>query len=173
MSLSSSLGLNKSFSFCKIRPFRSSDTQRFSSSAGPNQTGSRSALKWVNERFLCVVPAAETRLHHEQQHHASYRQTGTIWNQRPTVLFPAHRQDLVRRSVRLYSHSAHHLLRTWLGYLFCYFWQWYHIAKCVHFVFLPTDTLMAYWNKISPQDIMNFLSLLEWVANETTAICKY
>uniref|UniRef100_I3KPQ5 Dedicator of cytokinesis 11 n=1 Tax=Oreochromis niloticus TaxID=8128 RepID=I3KPQ5_ORENI len=28
-------------------------------------------------------------------------------------------------------------------------------------VFLSTDTLMAYWNKISPQDIMNFLSLLE------------
>uniref|UniRef100_A0A3Q4HGC8 Dedicator of cytokinesis 11 n=1 Tax=Neolamprologus brichardi TaxID=32507 RepID=A0A3Q4HGC8_NEOBR len=31
--------------------------------------------------------------------------------------------------------------------------------NCVHF--LSTDTLMAYWNKISPQDIMNFLSLLE------------
>ncbi|XP_004567160.2 dedicator of cytokinesis protein 11 isoform X1 [Maylandia zebra] len=31
-----------------------------------------------------------------------------------------------------------------------------HIAKT-----LSEDTLMAYWNKISPQDIMNFLSLLE------------
>uniref|UniRef100_A0A8C9ZTI8 Dedicator of cytokinesis 11 n=1 Tax=Sander lucioperca TaxID=283035 RepID=A0A8C9ZTI8_SANLU len=28
-------------------------------------------------------------------------------------------------------------------------------------LFLSTDTLMAYWNKVSPQDIMNFLSLLE------------
>uniref|UniRef100_A0A665W9G4 Dedicator of cytokinesis 11 n=1 Tax=Echeneis naucrates TaxID=173247 RepID=A0A665W9G4_ECHNA len=27
--------------------------------------------------------------------------------------------------------------------------------------FLSTDTLMAYWNKVGPQDIMNFLSLLE------------
>nr|XP_020471945.1 dedicator of cytokinesis protein 11-like isoform X3 [Monopterus albus]XP_020471947.1 dedicator of cytokinesis protein 11-like isoform X3 [Monopterus albus] len=31
-----------------------------------------------------------------------------------------------------------------------------HIVKT-----LSEDTLMAYWNKISPQDIMNFLSLLE------------
>ncbi|XP_061816341.2 dedicator of cytokinesis protein 11 isoform X2 [Nerophis lumbriciformis] len=31
-----------------------------------------------------------------------------------------------------------------------------HVAKT-----LSEDTLMAYWNKISPQDIMNFLNLLE------------
>ncbi|XP_029941192.1 dedicator of cytokinesis protein 11 isoform X2 [Salarias fasciatus] len=38
------------------------------------------------------------------------------------------------------------------GLLFCFL----HIAKT-----LSEDTLMAYWNKIGPQDIMNFLSLLE------------
>lgn len=32
---------------------------------------------------------------------------------------------------------------------------------------LSTDTLNAYWNKLNPQDIMNFLSLLEWV------VCKW
>uniref|UniRef100_A0A8C6Q4W9 Dedicator of cytokinesis 11 n=1 Tax=Nothobranchius furzeri TaxID=105023 RepID=A0A8C6Q4W9_NOTFU len=36
--------------------------------------------------------------------------------------------------------------------LFCFL----HIVKT-----LSEETLMAYWNKISPQDIMNFLSLLE------------
>ncbi|XP_047440248.1 dedicator of cytokinesis protein 11 isoform X2 [Mugil cephalus] len=38
------------------------------------------------------------------------------------------------------------------GLLFCFL----HIVKT-----LTEDTLTAYWNKISPQDIMNFLSLLE------------
>uniref|UniRef100_A0A3B4GQ70 Dedicator of cytokinesis protein 11-like n=1 Tax=Pundamilia nyererei TaxID=303518 RepID=A0A3B4GQ70_9CICH len=51
---------------------------------------------------------------------------------------PGTPDNLVRRSVRLYSHS------------------------CVHFVFLPTDTLMAYWNKIKLQEqgLMLFLFLL-------------
>lgn len=31
------------------------------------------------------------------------------------------------------------------------------------FLCLSADTLTAYWSKISPQDVMNFLSLLEWV----------
>ncbi|XP_055012660.1 dedicator of cytokinesis protein 11 isoform X2 [Boleophthalmus pectinirostris] len=38
------------------------------------------------------------------------------------------------------------------GLLLCFL----HIAKT-----LSEDTLMAYWNKINPQDVMNFLSLLE------------
>ncbi|CAN9509721.1 unnamed protein product [Ophioblennius macclurei] len=38
------------------------------------------------------------------------------------------------------------------GLLFCFL----HIVKT-----LSEDTLMAYWNKLGPQDIMNFLSLLE------------
>ncbi|KAM6949309.1 dedicator of cytokinesis protein 11 [Aplochiton taeniatus] len=38
------------------------------------------------------------------------------------------------------------------GLLFCFL----HIVRTV-----SEDTLLAYWNKVSPQDIMNFLSLLE------------
>ncbi|RVE60178.1 hypothetical protein OJAV_G00178310 [Oryzias javanicus] len=38
------------------------------------------------------------------------------------------------------------------GLLFCFL----HIVKT-----LSEDTLMAYWNKLNPQDVMNFLSLLE------------
>ncbi|TRY94835.1 hypothetical protein DNTS_029910, partial [Danionella cerebrum] len=45
------------------------------------------------------------------------------------------------------------------GLLLCYL----HIART-----LSDDTLMAYWSKVNPQDIMNFLSLLEspelWVS---------
>lgn len=123
----------------------------------------------VNGCFLFLVPAAETRLHHELQHHASHRQTGAVWNQGPLVLLPSHCQDLVRGSVRLCSHSAHSDLHS-----FCWLQPWKpHTAASVSTLsfFLSTDTLMAYWNKISPQDIMNFLSLLEWVEAKPLHAC--
>lgn len=45
------------------------------------------------------------------------------------------------------------------------FWEWNvngHVHRNANLSF-TADTLNAYWNKLNPQDIMNFLSLLEWV----------
>uniref|UniRef100_A0A8D0D8N0 Dedicator of cytokinesis 11 n=1 Tax=Sander lucioperca TaxID=283035 RepID=A0A8D0D8N0_SANLU len=67
----------------------------------------------------------------------------------PPALLPAHRQDLVRgpliSTVTYLNTSDKALINGWL--------KKQHMA-----LFLSTDTLMAYWNKVSPQDIMNFLS---------------
>lgn len=59
----------------------------------------------TTESVFVFVTAAETWLHHEQQHHASHRQTGTVWDQGPLVLLPAHCQDPVRRSVSINPES--------------------------------------------------------------------
>uniref|UniRef100_A0A8B9LJ80 Dedicator of cytokinesis 11 n=1 Tax=Astyanax mexicanus TaxID=7994 RepID=A0A8B9LJ80_ASTMX len=37
--------------------------------------------------------------------------------------------------------------------------------------FFPADTLLAYWNKVNPQDIMNFLSLLDQYNYTCVCVC--
>lgn len=61
---------------------------------------------------------------------------------------------------------------------FTFTWPCFEESWCLDFLSFPrlstkvlpsfslcvlSDTLNTYWNKINPQDIMNFLSLLEWV----------
>lgn len=98
---------------------------------------------------LCVLSAAAPRLHPEQQRGAARRQAGALWDQGPPVLLPAHCEDLIRRSVT----DRHTIQNT-------------PQCRLMNSHCLP-ETLMAYWSKIGPQDIMNFLSLLEWVEHES------
>ncbi|XP_051505801.1 dedicator of cytokinesis protein 11-like isoform X2 [Myxocyprinus asiaticus] len=60
-----------------------------------------------------------------------------------------HRRGSTMRTLPAIGHLGQYEVR---GLLLCYL----HIIRT-----LSDDTLLAYWSKVSPQDIMNFLSLLE------------